>query len=77
MTVDYERGPVQERFDHLLSIISGERFLKMQGLGNEVPFFICPYRPEEAVEMGKMRRSLVNRLTQSTSGSARASSRLK
>ena len=63
MTVDYERAPVQDRFDHLLSIISGERFLKMQGLGNEVPFFICPYRPEEAVEMGKMRRSLVNRLT--------------
>lgn len=65
MTVDYEQRPIQERFEHLLSIISSARFLKMQGLGNEVPFFICPYRPEEAVDMGRMQKSLVNRLAQS------------
>jgi len=34
-----------EIYNHLLKVISGERFLKMQGLGNEIPFFICPFDP--------------------------------
>lgn len=54
-------GP--ERFDHLLAVISGRRFLEKQGLGNEVPFFICPYRPEDAVEMNRTRRQLVSNLS--------------
>ena len=54
-----------ERFQHLFSVISGQRFLKKHGLGNEVPFFICPYKPEETVEMGRLQRQLVNRLGQS------------
>ncbi|MGE4126404.1 MAG: DUF1788 domain-containing protein [Pusillimonas sp.] len=44
--------------------MSGQRFLKKQGLGNEVPFFICPYKPEEAVEMQRLQCQLVNRLAQ-------------
>jgi hypothetical protein len=36
----------------------------MQGLGNEVPFFICPYPANEAVAMAKMERQLANRLEQ-------------
>lgn len=55
---------MQDRFNHLHAVMSGDRFLKKQGLGNEVPFFICPFRPEEAVEMERMQRSLVKRLTQ-------------
>ncbi len=54
----------QERFAHQLKLISSERFLKMQGLGNEVPFFICPYPANEAVAMGKMERQLASRLEQ-------------
>jgi len=54
----------QERFAHLLKLISSERFLKMQGLGNEVPFFICPYPANEAVAMAKMERQLASRLEQ-------------
>jgi len=46
--------PISERFDHLLRVISSEPFLKKQGLGNEVPFFICPYDPVEMVEMERM-----------------------
>lgn len=38
---------------HLFNVISSERFLKKQGLGNELPFFICPYDPGKAVEAGK------------------------
>lgn len=52
----------KERFDHLLEVIASERFLKKQGLGNEVPFFICPYPAEDAVVMEAMRASLVKQL---------------
>lgn len=57
-----ETSPIAERFDHLFRLISSQRFLKMQGLGNEVPFFICPYRIEEDAEMKRMGRQLINRL---------------
>ncbi len=53
---------MQDRFNHLLGIITSQRFLKMQGLGNEVPFFICPYPPEEAVDMVRMQKQLFNTL---------------
>ena len=62
MTADIARMPMQDRFQHLFTVISGQRFLKKQGLGNEVPFFICPFKPEESVEMERLQRQLVNRL---------------
>lgn len=64
MSIELESRPIAERFQHLLSLISSERFLKRQGLGNEVPFFICPFKQEEAVEMGRMQKQLINRLDQ-------------
>lgn len=62
MTQDKSRLPIQERLQHLFSVISSERFQKKQGLGNEVPFFICPYDPKDGVAMGKMQKQLVNQL---------------
>ena len=59
---DISTKPVHERFEHLLAVIGSPRFLKMQGLGNEVPFFICPYDPREANEMSKMGKQLINQL---------------
>jgi hypothetical protein len=56
--------PIQDRFQHLLAVISGQRFLQKQGLGNEVPFFICPYKPEESIQMERLQRQLVNQLSQ-------------
>ncbi|MCK0165749.1 DUF1788 domain-containing protein [Marinobacter sp. S6332] len=64
MSKDIARMPMQDRFQHLHSVISGQRFLNKQGLGNEVPFFICPYRAEEAVEMERLQSQLINRLEQ-------------
>jgi hypothetical protein len=58
-----EKKSMQERFQHLFDVISGKRFLQKQGLGNEVPFFICPFRPEECVEMERLQRQLVNSLS--------------
>ena len=59
---DMMERPINERYDHLLAIIGSQRFLKMQGLGNEVPFFIVPFRPEEAIEMGRVGNQLVKQL---------------
>lgn len=59
---DMMERPINERYDHLLAIISSQRFLKMQGLGNEVPFFIVPFRPEEAIEMSRVGNQLVKQL---------------
>lgn len=53
---------IPERFEHLFAVISSRRFLDKQGLGNEMPFFICPFRPEESVEMKRLQRQLVARL---------------
>ena len=64
MSKDIARMPMQERFQHLYSVVSGQRFLNKQGLGNEVPFFICPFKAEEAVEMERLQSQLVNRLEQ-------------
>lgn len=64
-TIDLEKASMQNRYKHLLNIITSERFLKMQGLGNEVPFFICPFPPEEAVEMSRMQKQLFNTIEKS------------
>jgi len=61
---DMNQFSIQNSFDHLLKLISSERFLKKQGLGNEVPFFICPFPPQKAVDMDKLRIQLRNKLEQ-------------
>lgn len=48
--------------DHLFAVLSGERFLKMEGLSNEVPFFIYPYEPEHALDVAKAKKRVKNRL---------------
>jgi bacteriophage exclusion system BrxB-like protein len=62
MANDMTQLSIAERFDHLLAILGSERFLKMQGLGNEVPFFICPYAPQDGVEMDRIGRQLISQL---------------
>src|SRR5688572_17593975 len=55
---------ITDIYDHLLATISSQRFLKMQGLGNEIPFFICPFKPERLEEMSKLYGQLINKLRQ-------------
>ena len=57
--------PITVRFDHLLKVLTSKRFLKMQGLNNEIPFFIFPYKPQEQVEIEKMGKQLINKLAES------------
>jgi hypothetical protein len=48
--------------EHLFAVLSGGRFLKMEGLSNEVPFFIYPYEPEHALDVAKAKKRVKNRL---------------
>ncbi|MGY0610648.1 DUF1788 domain-containing protein [Luteimonas sp. A501] len=64
MTTRIGKRPLADRFDHLVAVISSQRFLKMESLNNDIPFFICDYRAAEAVEMAKLQRQLINRLGQ-------------
>jgi hypothetical protein len=45
--------------------MGSERFKNKEGLGNEVPFFICPFRSKETPEIEKLQQQLANTLTQS------------
>jgi hypothetical protein len=49
---------------HLFEVIRGSRFLKMESLSNEVPFFIYPYAPEDALEVASAKKRLKNKLSQ-------------
>lgn len=51
-----------EEEDHLIDVISSDRFRRMEGLGNEVPFFIYPFAPTEALNVAKTVHRLTNRL---------------
>jgi hypothetical protein len=55
---------IPDRFQHLLTVIGSRRFLQKQGLGNEVPFFICPYPPADAVAMRRLAGQVARRLEQ-------------
>ena len=59
------REEVFKHEQHLHAVLSGKRFLQMEGLGNEVPFFIYPYDPEDALEVAKSKKRIKNRLTSS------------
>jgi hypothetical protein len=63
MLHDLMDRPMNERFDHLLHVLQSESFLSMTGMGKEVPFFICPFHPSEAVEMMRVVKQLKNQLS--------------
>ena len=64
MSVDLTSSPLATRYEHLWRVIRSRRFLQMESLGNEAPFFICPYMPYETVEMQKLVTQLARRLRQ-------------
>lgn len=53
----------KQRVEHVFEVVTSQRFLTKQGLGNEVPFFICPFPAEEGLSMNEDRRALVTRIT--------------
>ena len=55
---------IDQRYKHLLNVMSSNRFKNKEGLGNEVPFFICPFKPKETLEIQTLYHQLINKLTQ-------------
>ncbi|CUR58081.1 conserved hypothetical protein [metagenome] len=49
--------------DHLLAVLSGKRFLQMEGLSNEVPFFIYPYAPEASLAVAQAKKRIKTKLS--------------
>jgi len=64
MALDPDKLTSQEKFDHLLKVLASRRFLDKEGLGNEVPFFICHYLPQDQLGTDRKRQQLKNRLAQ-------------
>lgn len=56
------RADLTQQERHLLSVLSGKRFLQMEGLSNEVPFFIYPYDAEDALEVAQTKKRIKNKL---------------
>ena len=48
--------------EHLFAVLSGSRFLRMEGLSNEVPFFIYPYDAEDAIAVADSKKRIKRRL---------------
>ena len=49
---------------HLIEVLGSKRFLQMEGIGNEVPFFIYPFDPEDALAVADAKKRIKNKLTQ-------------
>ena len=63
-SVDLSGPSANELLRHLIEVISSKEFLTKQGLNNEVPFFICPYKPKFSVDMERLYRQLCKKLDQ-------------
>jgi len=53
---------ISTKFKHLFEVISSQRFLKMEALGGEIPFFITAYDIKQAVEVEKATKALIKKL---------------
>ena len=55
---------LHQQEEHLFAVLSSKRFLRMEGLSNEVPFFIYPYPPEVALAVADAKKRIKNKLSQ-------------
>ncbi len=62
MSQKISQQPLASRFEHLVKVIGGERFLQMKGLNNDLPFYICEFKAAEAIDMERLRRQFINTL---------------
>ncbi|HRM00850.1 MAG TPA: DUF1788 domain-containing protein [Acidovorax sp.] len=56
------QAPLAQRFEHLLAVMSSERFLHMRGLNNDLPFYICEFPASQATDIERLQRQLINTL---------------
>ena len=48
---------------HLLAVLSSQRFLRMEGLSNEVPFYIYPFPPEASLAVAQAKKRIKTKLS--------------
>ena len=53
---------IAKKYEHLMTVIQMDKFLKMEALGGEIPFFISTYIPEQENEVEKAIKGLKNKL---------------
>lgn len=51
------------RFEHLLKVISSQRFLEMRGINNDLPFYICDFKSADTFPMERIKEQLINKLS--------------
>ena len=56
---------IAKKFKHILTVVQMDKFLKMEALGGEIPFFISAYNPEQELEVSKAVGGLKNKLESS------------
>lgn len=66
MSLKMSQQPLAARFEHLVRVVSSQRFLEMRGLNNDLPFYICEFKAAEAFEMQRMQGQLINTLASLT-----------
>lgn len=64
MMKDRQYAPINERYEHLYDVMSSQKFKNKEGLGNEVPFFICPFKPKEYEQIQRIKTQLFNKLNE-------------
>ncbi|WP_020534906.1 DUF1788 domain-containing protein [Lewinella cohaerens] len=57
-----EKVNLASKFSDLLAILQMQKFLRMEALGGEIPFFISTYAPQQELELVKAVHGLVNKL---------------
>ena len=53
---------LHEKFDHVYNVIKSPKFLSMESLGGEIPFWISAYNPIQEVEVSREIENLKTRL---------------
>lgn len=54
--------PLHSKFDHIHKVIATEKFLKIEALGGEIPFWISAYNPKQEVDVEREINNLQRRL---------------
>jgi hypothetical protein len=58
----YPTPTLAQQEQHLFKVLSSERFLKMEGLGNEVAHFIYDYDPAWALDVAEAKKRISTKL---------------
>lgn len=58
----YSKPTLAQQEEHLFKVLSSERFLRMEGLGNEVAHFIYDYDPSWALDVAQAKRRIKTKL---------------